>query len=240
MCRYAAAMPAIDINTILTLLLALGLGQLAWLSVMLLRRSVSPTAISATLQPIIAIWVLLWPLYSEPIALWAGIIVLGSPILLAYGLNMPFFMQLRIAWSGKPVSSGKKPPQPHMWSLVSLLVALSVAAAFFQRAPEFGLGTGLAACLAFPAAALLDRTGQIRLGFPRHPEQTLIGHIVLIFSVSLICMWGIHLYHGIEWQRILVATLIAGMAASIARAFAPGAIMLPAGTLAIGVTLWAL
>jgi len=233
-------MPAFDINLILTLLFAIVLAQFAWFSVMLLRRNVSPTAISASLSPLIAVWVLLWPLYTESALLWGGIMILGSPILFTYGLRRPFFLQLRIAWSGVPLSSEEKPAMPQMWSLVSLLTALTVAAAFFQRAPEFGLGIGLAACLAFPAAALMDRTGHLKLGFPHHPEQTLVGHIALIFSVSVICMWSIHLYHGIEWQRILIATLIAGIAASVARAFAPGHIMLPSATLATGAVLWIL
>ena len=233
-------MPEFDIDIILTLLFAIVLAQFAWFSVMLLRRGISPTAISAALPPLVAIWVLLWPLYLSRTAVWAGIMVLGSPILFAYGIRKPFFLQLKIAWSGEPLSSEEQPDMPHMWSLVSLLAALTIAAAFVQRAPEFGLGIGLSACLAFPAASLLDRTGHVKLGFPRYSGQTLIGHIGLIFSVSVICMWGIHLYHGIEWQRILIATMIAGIAASVARAFIPGVIMLPTATLVIGATLWAL
>jgi len=204
---------------------------------MLLRRGLSPRTICASLPPLIAIWVVLWPLYESASSLWAGIILLGLPILLVYGIRKPFTAQLRIAWSGRAVTAEK---QPHMWSFVSMLAALAIAVAFFQRAPEFGLGIGLAVCLAFPVASLLDRIGYLKLGFPLHPEQTLIGHIGLIIVVSLLCTWSIQVYHGIEWQRLLIATLIAGMTTSVARAFSPVGVVLPLATLAMGSTLWLL
>jgi len=238
--RYAAAMPTTTIDIILTILFALGLAQLAWFSVMLLRRGLSPSTICASLPPLIAIWVVLWPLYESASSLWTGIVLLGLPILLVYGIRKPFTAQLRIAWSGRAVPGEEQAPLPHMWSFVSMLTALTIAVAFFQRAPELGLGIGLSACLAFPAASLLDRIGYLKLGFPLHPEQTLIGHIGLIIVVSLLCTWSIQVYHGIEWQRLLIATLIAGMATSIARAFSPTGTVMPLATLAMGGTLWLL
>ena len=229
--------PRIDI--IMTILLAVGLIQIAWLSVMFARKGIAAATITATLPPLIAIWVLLWPLYESPGTIWAGVIILGLPTLLVYGLSNPFWQQLRVAWSG-PAKASEEQPLPHMWPYISMLSAIAIATAFFQRAPEFGLGIGLAACLAFPAAAILDKLNYMKLGFPIHPEQTLVGHIVLIIGVSTICMWSIHIYHGIEWQRLLIATLIAGMIASVVRGFSPTMLTLPLATLAMGTTLWLL
>ncbi len=224
----------------ITVLFAVGLLQLVWFSVMILRKGVAPSTITAALSPFISIWVVLWPLYEEPVSIWVGIMVLGLPILMAYSLKQPFWQHLRVAWSESAPNTGDGASLPHMWPFISLLSALAIAAAFFQRAPEFGLGIGLATCLAFPAAALTDRVSHLKLGFPIHPEQTLIGHIALIIGVSTICMWSIHIYHGIEWQRLLIATLIAGMIASVVRGFSPSTLMLPLATLAMGTTLWLL
>ncbi len=228
------------IDIILTLLFGVGLAQVVWLSVMLLRKHIAPSVISAALPPLIAIWVILWPLYEHSIWLWAGIILLGIPIVMSYGTGFLFWQQLRIAWSGTVPASENGTLLPHLWFYVSLLTALAIAAAFFQRAPEFGLGIGLSICLAFPAAALLDRTEYFKLAFPLHPEQTLAGHLGLIIAISLICIWSIHIYHGIGWQRLLIATLIAGMAASAVRGFSATNMMLPASAMTIGTVLWLL
>jgi len=238
--RYAAAMSISLTDAIITVLFAIGLSQLAWLSVMLLRRRISPATITMALPPSIAIWLLLWPLYESPAAVWGGIMVLGLPVLLAYSSNHMFLQHLRIAWSAPASGNSEEKRLPHPWPFVSLLTALAIAAAFFQRAPEFGLGIGLAACLVFPAASLMDKIKYLKLGFPLHPEQTLVGHIGLIIAISIICMWSIHIYHGIEWQRLLIATLVAGMAASVIRGFSPTPVMLPLATLAMGTTLWLL
>ncbi|MFC1567780.1 hypothetical protein ACFL3K_01080, partial [Pseudomonadota bacterium] len=68
-----------QIDIIITALFFVGLSQLAWLSVMLLRRNIASTTLCAALLPMISIWVLLWPLYEHPIWLWAGIMLLGLP-----------------------------------------------------------------------------------------------------------------------------------------------------------------
>jgi len=225
-----------QIDIMITALFFIGLAQLAWISVMTLRRNIASDTLCAALPPMISIWVLLWPLYEHPIWLWAGIMLLGLPVLLGFGINTPFWQHLRFAWSGD-LYEGES---PQMLPLLSLIASLAIAAAFFQRSPEFGLGIGLAVCLAFPAADLLDRGRYLQLGFPLHPKQTLIGHIGLVISTALICGWAIHLYHGIEWQRLFIATLLAGIAASAARAFIPTHFILPLATLAMGVTLWLL
>lgn len=229
-----------QIDIIITVLFAIGLGQLAWLSVMLLRKRISSTTIAVSLAPLISIWVLLWPLYENPIWVWAGIMMLALPVLPAYSSDHLFWQHLRIAWSGPGPETDEDNRLPDMWSFISLVTSLVIAAAFFQRIPEFGLGIALAASLAFPFASLLDRIGHLKLGFPLHPDQTLIGHIGLILSVSLLCSWSIHIYHGIGWQSLLIATLIAGMTASVIRAFLPSTLMLPVATLLMGVTLWLL
>ncbi|MCF7822132.1 MAG: hypothetical protein K9M17_06815 [Mariprofundaceae bacterium] len=224
------------IDIIITALFFTGLAQLAWFSVMLLRRNVPPAALSASLPPMISIWVLLWPLYEHPLWIWAGIILLALPLIPVFTAGTPFLQHLRIAWSG--VFHEEEPPR--MWPLLSLIAALAVAAGFFQRLPEFGLGIGLTICLAFPVADLLDRSGHVQLGFPQHPEQTLVGHIGLLISTTLLCGWSIHLYHGVEWQRLFIAMLLVGISASLSRAFLPTRIMPPLATLAMGVTLWLL
>lgn len=237
---YAAAMLTSKIDIIITVLFAIGVFQLIWFSVVLLRKRIPPTIITASLPPFVSIWMLLWPLYEHPIWLWAGIALLISPIFPAYISKHLFWQHLRISWADPLAGKQQNEHLPHMWYFISWVTSLAIAAAFFQRTPEFGLGIGLAASLAFPVASLLDRIKHLKLGFPLHPEQTLIGHIGLIFSVSILCTWSIHIYHGIEWQRLLIATLIAGMAASIIRAFSPSHLMLPLATLAMGVTLWLL
>ncbi|MDT8375614.1 MAG: hypothetical protein RQ867_02625 [Mariprofundaceae bacterium] len=225
-----------QIDIMVTALFFIGLSQLALLSVMMLRRNIAPDTLSASLPPLISIWVLLWPVYEQPVWLWAGIVLSGLPLLLAFTVNTPFWQHLRIAWSGTVYED----ETPRMWPLLSLITALAVAAAFFQRAPEFGLGIGLAVCLAFPAAELLDRGNTMPLGFPQHPEQTLIGHVGLVFSTALLCGWAIHLYHGIEWQRLFIATLLVGITASVIRAFLPTRFILPLAALGMGITLWLL
>ncbi|MDX8404240.1 MAG: hypothetical protein R8K54_07525 [Mariprofundaceae bacterium] len=227
-----------QIDIIITVLFTIGLAQITWISVMLLRKKVPPSTITISLAPLVSIWVLLWPLYENPIWVWAGIMLLALPILPAYSSRHMFWQHLRIAWSGLEEQEDGR--LPDMWPFVSLIASLVIAAAFFQRIPEFGLGIALAASLAFPFASLLDRTGYLKLGFPLHPDQTLMGHIGLVFSVSLLCTWSIHIYHGIGWQSLLIATLIAGMASSMIRAFLPSTLMLPIATLSMGITLWLL
>lgn len=225
-----------QIDIMITALFFVGLGQLTWLSVMLLRRNIPSATLSASLPPMVSIWVLFWPLYEHPVWLWAGIMLLALLLLLAFIVNTPFWQHLRIAWSG----TFYEEESPQMWPLLLLIAALAVATAFFQRLPEFGLGIGLAACLAFPAADLLDRSRYMQLGFPRHPEQTLVGHIGLLFSTAILCGWAIHLYHGVEWQRLFIATLLVGTTASVSRALFPTRVTLPLATLGMGVTLWLL
>lgn len=231
-----ALMINLTLNHLITALFAIGLAQLVWLSIMLLRRGVAPSAIWRAIPPLLSVWVLLWPLYDDPIQLWPAIFILGIPLLLCYGSNAAIWRQLRVAWSGVDRPEGT----PHMWPMVSLITALVIAAALFYRAPEFGLGVALSVCLAFPAASLLDDADHIRLGLALHPQQTLPGHIALIVFVALFCSWSLHVYHGIVLNQVLVASTITGIAASLVHALTPTGWSLPLAALAMGTTLWLL
>lgn len=229
-------MAQLTANHLITALFAIGLGQLVWLSIMLLRRGVEPSVIWRVMPPLLSIWVLMWPLYDDPRWVWYGIFILGTPLLLCYSINRPLLRQLRIAWSGVD----KPAKLPHMWPLASLITALAICAAFFYRTPEFGLGVALSICLAFPAAKLLDYTQQFRLGLALHPQQTLAGHLGLIVFVTLFCGWSLHVYHGILWSQVLVASTITGIVASLVRGLIPAGWNLPTAALAMGTTLWLL
>jgi len=221
---------------------AVGIMQLVWFSGMLARRDASPATIQRALPPLLAIWVLMWPVYSNRAWVWPGIFLLGLPIILASVLQTPFWQQLKQAWStpARARTHLVSPGQTPMWPMTHLLTSLTIAAAFFQNFPEFGFGIGLAICLALPAARWLDHTGHMALGFPAHPEQTLAGHLMLIVLTAVVCDWGLYVYHGIAWQQIFIATLLAGIAASFARALVPGGWNQPAMALAMGGTLWLL
>ncbi|MFQ5581389.1 MAG: hypothetical protein ACE5F3_02030 [Mariprofundaceae bacterium] len=226
----------------LSAITTIGLVQIVWFSVMLLRRGIGPATIQLALPPLLAIWVLMWPVYTDRTWVWLGIFLLGLPVILASILHAPFWQQLKQAWSTPPKSRGRLIKAEHvpMWPMTHLLTALAIAAAFFQTFPEFGFGTGLSICLALPAACWLDHTGHFALGFPAHPGQTLAGHLILILMTAIVCGWSLHIYHGIGWQQIFIATLLTGIAASLARALVPGGWNQPAMALAMGGTLWLL
>jgi hypothetical protein len=220
----------------ITALFGAGVAQLCWLAVMLRRRGMAPRTIWQSMAPLFSVWALMWPLYQNATWLWAGIGILLVLLLLAHSLKRPFWLHLRQAWSAPVQGSNTM----HMWPPLSLIAALAVAAAFFQPIPEFGFSLALAACLLFPLADLLDRIRYLRLGFPVHPEQTLLGHLGLMFFAAILCAWSLHLYHGIDWHQLVIATLLAGIGASIARALLPHGWNLPGAVLAMGLILWLL
>ena len=225
----------INADHIISLLFVLGLGQLLWFSVMLARRRFSPALIWQSSMPLFAIWVLSWPIYQQAVWLWFPIAVLYAVAITSHISKRPFWQYLHSIWGGFQHQQRSLP-----WHMLSLVLALCIAIAFFQVIPEFGFGLALTACLGFPFAALLDRIRYMQIGFPLHPEQTLLGHIGLIASGAFLCAWSIHLYHGINWQQLLVATLIASMAASLCRAMLPEKWNLPAAILIMGWILWLL
>ena len=222
-------MPELTANTLLNTLFTLGLGQVTWFFSMLVRRGIRPANLWQATSPLLAIWVVMWPVYTINIWFWFPIAFLLLTLLFIYTRQSPFTRSLRMVW-GTPLP----------WHMLALIASIMIAMLFFQEIPEFGFALGLMACFSFPLADLLDRYPNIKLPFPLHPEQTLFGHLGLILSSSLLCSWSIHLYHGINWQQLLIATLIAGMAASIIRALLPRPLSLPIATLAMGWILWLL
>ncbi|MDQ6967372.1 MAG: hypothetical protein Q9M14_01640 [Mariprofundaceae bacterium] len=228
-------MPNINADHIISLLFILGFAQLMWISAMLAKRGIAPEFIWQGTMPLLTIWVLIWPVYTQTVWLWLPIAIFIITALLSHIIKRPFWQYLHTIWGGYTNSKRSLP-----WDILSLTSTLAIALAFFQNIPEFGFALALTACLAFPLATLLDRIAYLQLGFLLHPQQTLLGHLALIASSALLCAWSIHLYHGINWQQLLIATLIAGMAASLCRALLPRYWNQPAAILTMGWILWLL
>jgi len=216
-------------NTFINILFIIGLGQVTWFLSMLLRRGIAPDVLWQATAPMLSIWVLIWPVYANTWSIWLPVYTLGITLLLIYTVPKPFCLRIRAIWG-----------RPYPLPMLSLITSLSIAMAFFQTIPEFGFALALTICLAFPLADLLDRIPKQALGFPFHPQQTLWGHLGLLISTTFLCSWSIHLYHPINWKLLLMATLIAGMAASLLRALCPKHWNLPFATLAMGWILWLL
>ncbi len=222
-------MPQVDL--ILTILFAIGLVQLCWLSVMATRRGIPSSLIIRAIWSFSGIWVLCWPLYRQTVSLFYAIGLLAAVIVLAATVRRPAFGHLRQAWS-----DGMGAP----WPMFMFMLALSIAAAFSGDFPEFGFGAALSLCLGMPLAHWLDRAGRLTLYFPANPVQTLPGHLGLIITVVIACDWSLHIYHQVGWMESLTATALAGIAASMARAIIRYPFNSPAITLAIAGVLWAL
>jgi len=219
----------ITTNTFINILFVISLGQVAWFSSMLLRRNIAPHTLWQATAPLLCIWVLIWPVYVNTWTIWLPIITLLVAMVWIYASNKPFCLSLQYIW-GKPY------PLP----MLSLIASISIALVIFQNIPEFGFALALTACLAFPLADLLDHIPNQPLGFPFHPEQTLLGHLGLLIASTCLCSWSIHLYHPMNWQLLIMATLIAAMAASLLRALCPRYWNLPVSILAMGWILWLL
>ena len=229
-------------DSTLSILVFVGALQLAWFSVMLFRRGILPVNIQQSLTPMLAIWALMWPVYADARWLWAGLIGFAAPSLLASLLPLPFWQHLRLIWTAPAIDSWVRnnidlPPLTH------LITAIFIAIAWFQAIPEFGFGLALCLSLAFPAAHWADQLHLRKftaLGFPAHPEQTLAGHLVLIFACTGLLCWSLNVYHGTGWQALFIATLIASLAASAAHALIPGQWNTPVAILSMGVVMWML
>jgi hypothetical protein len=228
-------------DMLLTAIVMVGMLQVAWLSVALVRRGVGRAVIQKSLPPLFAVWVVMWPVYHDPRWIWAGIGALAALELLPLLLRRPFWRDLRRAWTApEPQHAYPTTRTWPLWPLVFFTATLGIAAGLFQSIPEFGLGIALTVCLAQPAASWLDHFGFLALGFPAHPQQTLPGHLILVLAAAVLCSWSVHVYHGIDWQPLLMATSVAGIAASVARALVPGGWNQPAAAAAMGVVLWLL
>ncbi len=223
-------------------LLALALSlQLAWFSVALARRGAAPHALRMAAPPFYAIWIVFWPVYADIRWLYAGLAAIALPPLLAQlaakapqRAGRSFWRDLRAVWTA-PGAPAWMPP------MFPLLASLAIAAAQANSAPEFAFGLALSAALAIPAADIADhflpaRAG-LRLGFPAHPEQTLIGHLLFIALCCLLLAWGLHIWHRLPWTPVLAPVLIAALAGSAARALAPGAWSAPAAAAAMAAVL---
>jgi len=214
------------IDAMLSLLFALGLAQLAWFSIMLRRRGIEPEPLLRSFFALLALWVLLWPLYAHPPAIFVALGLLLLLVLVAARARGRSARALRRAWS--TAREGLRP-------LLSFGLALTLAAALFVAMPAWGLGIALALCLGEAAAETVEAAGRgLRLRFPANPSQTLPGHLLLILVAAICCAWSLRLYLGLPWLALPAASLLAGLAASAARGIAPFPWNLPAMVLAMG------
>lgn len=228
-------MSSISVEHFISFFFVIGFAQVMYISVMLGRKNIAPTLLWSATPPLLCIWVLFWPVYQNTAWIWFPIGYLTLLALLSPHLKPLFWRHLYQIWAGNAFQDKIYP-----WPFLSFIATLAISAAFFVNIPEFGFGLALTATLSFSLASLLDRIGYLQLGFPLHPQQTLLGHLALIVSSALLCAWSIHLYHGINWQQLLIATFIAGMAASVLRATLPRYLNLPFSILTMGWILWLL
>ncbi len=234
-------------DLVLSMLVLFGILQLAWFSVMLLRRGVPSSAILHAIPPLLTVWVLMWPVYSDARWLWSGLGILALLAAAAALLKSPFWQHLNIAWTWKPDAEDLGMDiyfRPKLLPLTQAFTSIFIAALWFQTIPEFGFGLALCFCLAFPLASQVDRVknrfGFRTLGFPAHPEQTLAGHLILIAACTFLLCWSLNVYHGTDWKVLFIATLIAAMTTSATRALVPGRWNAPAAMLSTGAVMWLL
>ncbi len=220
-----------QLDIFLTLFFVIGLLQAGWLSVAGIRRGVPSSLLIRAVWSLTGIWVLFWPLYHQPLALFAAIALFAITVTVPVFLKRNVCRMLMLAWS-----DGASKPWP-MWMFVT---ALLLAALQFSSYPELGFGVALSLCLGLPLAHWLDRAGYFVIRFPANPAQTLPGHIGLICTVVICCGWSLHVYQQVGWFESLTATLLAGCVASAARGLVHHPFNVPFIALAIGGVLWML
>ncbi|HID37299.1 MAG TPA: hypothetical protein EYP39_08010 [Ghiorsea sp.] len=219
-------------DTLLTVMFIIGLFQFFWLSVMITRRGINPSTIRLYMLPLLTIWVLVWPAYENTWMPLLSLALFAFPFLFSLQKDNAFARHLRLCWHTSP----EQIRQPTPWLM--LIISFIIAALLFQQAPELGLGVGLSFTMAWSAAEIMDKTGYgLRLGLKSNPFQTLLGHLLLLIAVCLVCAWALQLYHGIPMHMFMVATLIAGLVASMIRAIVPQGWNMPLSMLAISLTL---
>jgi len=219
------------IDTLLTFIVVIGLIQLVWFSVMLHLRGVSSGIITSTMPPLLAIWVLFWPIYAHPAATLAGMAFMALVLITCSRMDAFWMRALRSSWSVAP--HGLRP-------LGLFGTGLTIACAWFAAAPEVGFGVALSLCLAMPAADMLDRADRLRANLAANPEQTWLGHVLFIAVTALLCAWSIHIYARTGLADFLGVTAIAAAVAGIVRAFAPRMWHPPLIALILGGMLWLL
>ncbi|MDX8391399.1 MAG: hypothetical protein R8K53_02365 [Mariprofundaceae bacterium] len=220
-----------QLDIVLSVFFAIGLLQAGWLSVAGVRRGVPSSLLIRAVWALTAIWVLLWPVYHAVTAQLLAVVLFAMIILLPLWFKSDAARLLVLAWS-----DGADLP----WPMLMFVLALLLAVIQFSFYPELGFGVALSMCLGLPLAHWLDRAGRWRLNFPANPEQTLPGHLGLIFSVIICCGWSLHVYQQVGWFESLTATLIAGCAASAARGLIFHPFNVPFVAVAIGAVLWML
>jgi len=240
----AMQMDNVTPDIVLSALVVIGMLQMAWFSVMLVRRGASVMVIQQAIPAFLTIWVVMWPVYADARWLGVGLLMLLVLMLLAALLKTPFWQHLRVAWGSESSDLQHNHPRISVLPQLPLLLALFIASAWFQSIPEFGFGLALCLCVAFPAAYWVDeisqRYGFLILKFPAHPKQTLAGHLLLMMVSTVLLCWSLNVYHGTDWQLLFIATLIAAAAASACRALVPGQWNAPAAMLSMGLVMWVL
>jgi len=220
-------MPEMTNNVLINILFVLGTLQVLWLYHALVRRGITATYLWQATPPLLAIWVLLWPVYTNTISMLFPIAFCLALLALTYIHNGKFFITMRSIWGTDfPLHT------------LSLWLSLSIALYFFQNAAEFGFALALVVCFSFPLADVLDRIPSFRpLGLPLHPKHTLMGHLALMCSITALSSWSVHVYQPLQWKLLIFATIIAASAASLIRALLPSPWYLPIATLSMGLLL---
>jgi len=219
-------------DILLTTMFAIGLFQFFWFSVMFARQGINPSSIRLFMLPLLAVWVLIWPAYEDTLMPLLSLSLFIIIILFGLRKSNAFARHLRLCWHTSP----EQIRQPTPWLM--LAISFTIAASLFYQAPELGLGVGLSFTMAWSAAEMVDKMGYgLRLGLTTNPFQTLLGHLLLVIGVCLVCAWALQLYHGIPMQMFMVATLIAGLVASMIRALVPQGWNMPLSLLGISLTL---
>ncbi len=213
----------------LTLLLAAILFQLGWLADKLFLRGAPTSTLRMSQPPLLAIWVLLWPVYTGPDWIMAGILLIVLPLLLTKVLKGEFWKRLSDIWSEQPFG---------LWPAILFIIAIGLCSFIFVTTPEYGLGIALSLILGNSIAGLADRIFRYRLQFRLNPEQTLAGHLLLIAATALACGWSIRFHHHIAWEQVLIATTLVGIIASITRAITPKLFTAPAMVSTMYATLY--
>ena len=222
-------------DLLLTTLFSIGLFQLFWLSVVLVRKGLTPSLVRLSMFSLLSIWVLIWPAYDNTQIVLLSLSLFVFPFMFAMQKQNSFARHLRLAWHVPPVKSG----QPAPWLMIFL--SLMIGTSLFHLAPELGLGLTLSICLAWGFAELFDKTSKgLRLGLANNLQQTLAGHLLFVLLTSLICAWSLQLYHASDWKQFFIATLIVGISGSAARAIIASGWNMPLSTLVMAVVLWLL
>jgi len=224
-------------DLLLTILFGIGLFQLFWLSVVLVRKGFSPSLIRLSMVGLLSIWVLIWPAYEHTTTVFIAFSLFSFPLLFSLRKNHAFARHLRLCWHSpnQHITNQQLPP----W--IFLALSCAICTSLFHQAPELGIGLGLSLCLAWSAADIMD-TLQFgpRLNIRINPKQTLFGHLLLIIITSLVCTWSLQLYHGADWQQFIIATLIVGFVASLLRALISQGWNMPVSILGMAIVLWLL